>query len=145
MTHNDNTLRSKLIRLAAARPDLREHLLPLVREAALDTSAPDVTPQVGDILSSSWGYDQTNVDFYEVRKVMGSMIVLQKVENKIVRDSVSTVYVVPALGQYKGAPIRRKVGPRWNGEGYTVNISSYAGASKWDGTPMGQTAAGWGH
>ena len=142
---DDVALRSKIIRLAAARPDLREHLLPLVKEAALDTAAPVVTPQVGDILSSSWGYDQTNVDFYEVRKVMGSMIVLQKVENKIVRDSGSMVYVVPVLGQHKGATIRRKFGPRWNGEGYNVNISSYAIASKWNGTPMGQTAAGWGH
>jgi hypothetical protein len=145
MTHNDNALRSKLIRLAASRPDLREHLLPLVREAALDTSAPGVTPQVGDILFSSWGYDQTNVDFYEVRKVTGSMVVLQKLQNKVVRDSGPTVYVVPALGQYKGELLRRKFGPSWRGDSYSVSIKSYAGASKWDGNPVGQTAAGWGH
>ena len=25
-----------------------------------------MNPQIGDIVYSSWGYDQTNVDFYEV-------------------------------------------------------------------------------
>ena len=145
MTHNDNTLRSKIIRLAASRPDLREHLLPLVREAAFDTSAPGVTPQVGDILSSSWGYDQTNVDFYEVRKVMGSLIAVQKLQNKVVRSSGPEVYVVPALGQYKGEILRRKFGPSYRPDGYSVRLHASSTAYKWDGRPEGQTAAGWGH
>lgn len=145
MTHNDNTLRSKIIRLAASRPDLREHLLPLVKEAALDTSAPGVTPQVGDILSSSWGYEQTNVEYYEVRKVTGSIIVIQGLKNKVVRSSGHEVYVVPDLGQYKGEILRRKFSPTYSPEGYSVRIHASSTAYKWDGRPEGQTAAGWGH
>jgi hypothetical protein len=142
----DATLRSKLIRLAAARPDLREHLLPLVKEAALSIGdAPGVAPQVGDILYSSWGYDQTNIDFFEVRKVSGSMIVIQKIEDKIVRNDGPMHYVVPVPGQYTGVPFRRKFGPRWNGKGYVVSINSAASASLWDGIPKGETSAGYGH
>ena len=142
---DDSALRGRLIRLAHSRPDLREHILPLVKEAALGMDAPVVAPQVGDILYSSWGYDQTNIDFYEVRKVTGSMVVLQKLENKIVRNDGPMHYVVPVPGQHKGVPLRRKFGPRWNGEGYTVSIGSHASASLWDGTPKGETGWGYGH
>lgn len=140
----DVALRKNVIRLAAARPDLREHLLPLVREAAA-VVPPEDAPKVGDILYSSWGYDQTNIDFYEVRRVMGSMIVIQELENKIVRNDGPMHYVVPITGQYKGAPLRRKFGPRWNGKGYAVSVHSSASASLWDGTPKGETGWGYGH
>ncbi len=33
------------------------------------------TLKVGDLLSYSWGYDQTNVDFYEVLEVKGKRVV----------------------------------------------------------------------
>lgn len=142
---DDPVLRGRLIRLAHSRPDLREHLLPLVKEAALGTDAPVIAPQVGDILYSSWGYDQTNIDFYEVRKVTGSMVVLQQLEDKIVRNDGYMHYVVPVPGRYKGVPLRRKFGPSWRGDEYTVGIKSYASASKWDGTPKGETGWGYGH
>lgn len=141
---DDAALRKNVIRLAAARPDLREHLLPLVKEAAA-VVPPEDAPKVGDILYSSWGYDQTNIDFYEVRRVMGSMIVIQELENKIVRNDGPMHYVVPITGQYKGAPLRRKFGPRWNGKGYAVSVHSSASASLWDGTPKGETGWGYGH
>lgn len=34
--------------------------------------------RVGDILRSLWGYEQTNVDFYEVVAVSGSMVTLRE-------------------------------------------------------------------
>lgn len=148
----DPTLRSRLIRLAYANPDLREHLLPLVKEAAAVQGPygdavvpPEDAPKVGDILYSSWGYDQTNIDFYEVRRVMGSMIVIQGLKSKIVRSSGDTDYVVPVTGQYKGAPLRRKFVPRWSGKGYAVRIEFSISASLWNGTPKGETAFGYGH
>ena len=137
---SDN-LRSRIIRLAHTRPDLRPHLLPLLKEAA---DVP-VTPQVGDILYSSWGYDQTNIDFYEVRKVTGSMVVIQELEKRVVRDWGHTVNVVPVPGQYKEAPLRRKFGPSWRGDSYAVSINSFARSSLWDGVPLAQTGSGYGH
>jgi hypothetical protein len=34
--------------------------------------------KVGDIVTSSWGYDQTNVDFYKVTAVKNSMIEIRQ-------------------------------------------------------------------
>lgn len=40
--------------------------------------------KVGDILSMSWGYDQTNVDFFRVKELKGrTMVVLQPVKLKV--------------------------------------------------------------
>jgi hypothetical protein len=35
--------------------------------------------KVGDIFYTSWGYDQTNVDFFEVTKVAGKMLTVQAI------------------------------------------------------------------
>lgn len=37
----------------------------------------------GDIFVSSWGYDQTNVDFYEVVKVAAKTVTLIPIERKV--------------------------------------------------------------
>lgn len=34
--------------------------------------------KIDDVISSSWGYDQTNVDFYKVIAVKGSMIEIRQ-------------------------------------------------------------------
>ena len=40
---------------------------------------------VGDILYSSWGYDQTNIDFYQVTSLVGKkMVMLTKIASRIV-------------------------------------------------------------
>lgn len=39
---------------------------------------------VGKILVSTWGYDQTNVDFYKVVRESESFVWLQKIGNKVV-------------------------------------------------------------
>lgn len=38
--------------------------------------------EVGTILVSQWGYDQTNVDFYEVVKATKTMVYVQRIEKK---------------------------------------------------------------
>lgn len=37
----------------------------------------------GDIFVRSWGYDQTNVDFYEVVKVAAKTVTLIPIERKV--------------------------------------------------------------
>ena len=46
-----------------------------------------MNPQIGDIVYSSWGYDQTNVDFYEVVGKQGKITYSKSVllELKVVR------------------------------------------------------------
>ena len=93
------------------------------------------TLQVGAILYSSWGYDQTNVDFYKVKRLIGkTMVELIKVGSAHVEGSgmshgmADQVVAVPEaeLGQ----AFKRKASA-----GNYVRIDSVCGASPWDGAP----------
>jgi hypothetical protein len=94
---------------------------------------------VGSILSSSWGYDQTNVDFYEVVAVTGKQVIIREIAAKQVgRDSV-----VPVIGKFVGAPMR-KAPSIYRGKPW-VKINSYASAKLWDGKPAYETPSEEGH
>ena len=43
--------------------------------------------KVGDILHHSWGYDQTNCDFYQVVEVKPASVILRKIGTKTVPGS----------------------------------------------------------
>jgi hypothetical protein len=93
-------------------------------------------PQVNDILLSTWGYDQTNSNYYKVLKVMGSfveLIELNEVETAH-KDGWMFGTTVPVLTSTKGVSFRKKFKDGYNG-GYSVKINSFAGAGLWDGTP----------
>jgi hypothetical protein len=91
---------------------------------------------VGDILNSSWGYDQTNVNFYEVTDVRGKMVVIREISQRRVSDD----RVTAAPGRFIGPPVRRKVS-----QGGSVKVTQSQHASKWDGKPSYRTPAGFGH
>jgi len=98
---------------------------------------------VGDILYSSWGYDQTNIDFYEVTKVIGPKFVeIRGLAQKTVRQDQTADYVVPIPGRYarNSKPMKKRVKP-----GDSVKITSYASAHKWGGKPLYQTSPLYGH
>ena len=96
--------------------------------------------KVGDILTSSWGYEQTNYDFYEVVALNGkSMVTLRKLARKSDETGWLRGTTVPVPGQYVGEPFRRKASASSYNEAY-VSINSYAGAWKWDGKPENYTA-----
>jgi len=105
--------------------------------------------KLGDILKMSWGYDQTNVDFFEVTKLVGkTMIEIRKVANKIVRGAGEPQeFVVPVPGEYLtwdpefAKPLRKKP----NAEGRVKIYSWGAGAYPWNGKPAYKTGAMWGH
>lgn len=95
--------------------------------------------KVGDLLYSSWGYDQTNIDFYKVLAVSGKSIKIVQVADKIVGTSGQDDLVVPT-DKAIGAPMVRRVSTN----GY-VKINSYASASFYAGKPMRQTNPQFGH
>jgi hypothetical protein len=96
--------------------------------------------KIGDILESSWGYDQTNVDFYQVVKSTASTVTLRKINAKTVAGDGWTGKVTPIKDDFDDAePLRRKVKDGWNGEPY-VKVKSYAMAHRWDGKPVNYTA-----
>ena len=51
--------------------------------------------KVGDIFVDSWGYDQTNVDFYLVTKKLKASIKIVKIGSKVVATSIGSEMVVP--------------------------------------------------
>ncbi|MGS0621257.1 hypothetical protein [Xanthomonas oryzae] len=89
------------------------------------------TLAVGAVLVSSYGYEQTNVDFYQVVAVQNRTVTLRE----LVQDRQDTGHMsgttTPVPGQYtKAEPIRKRVNPR-NG----VKLSSSSYAHPWDGRP----------
>jgi len=87
---------------------------------------------VGDILSSSWGYEQTNVTFYQVTRVTKSSVelgTLKSVEDYDGQAMVGTK--VPCPGEFANA--NRFVKRVSN---YGVKLSSHEYARLWDGKPQ---------
>jgi len=98
---------------------------------------------VGDIFVSSWGYDQTNVDFYQVVKTLPSMIIIREIEKQLVRGrGEPTEYVMPMVNKFIGVPLRKKV-QDYQGRAY-VRLNSFSSAHKWDGKPQQQTGGAYG-
>jgi len=97
------------------------------------------TPKVGDILVSSWGYDQTNVDFYKVTKLSpsGKSVTVVRIKSAITEKGSMSGTSVPAVphevSDYKGEPMTKRVNLTENG--YNVTLTNYSGAYLWDGKP----------
>jgi hypothetical protein len=103
------------------------------------TTTQTTSPKLNDILVSSWGYDQTNIDFYKVIKVNGSFITLQPLDNKIVeRLNEMAEKVVPSQHNHPYKKIIRKKFKPSNYKGYCVKIESYEFAYPYDGQPTEQ-------
>jgi hypothetical protein len=115
-----------------------------------------VQPKVGDILYSSWGYDQTNIEFFKVVKVSEFSVWIQEVGSKIVEvtgwahekvvPTDSSTYRVrnwdnekddwDNVNTYitKTYPIKRhKI--QYYKDGYGVILNSFSVAQLWDGKP----------
>lgn len=79
------------------------------------------TLQVGDILKASWGYDQTNIDYWQVTAVLGGQTVELREIGSISRDTGWLQgECVPAPGKFLGEPMKKRVS-----EGNCVKFASY--------------------
>ena len=91
----------------------------------------------GTILVSTWGYDQTNVDFYRVVRSTSASVWLQGVGQELTGETgFLSEYVVPSEAPI-GDVFRRKAQTFMGTTG--VSLNSYASARVWDGTPVLQT------
>ena len=112
-------------------------------------------PQVGDVLVSSWGYDQTNIDFWRVVGLTpsGKSARIVPAGQRVVDYSKGSERVVPGelvtgadgmLGMTTSLIRWYEMHGEWEWcvgvpVGYKVT------AHLWDGQPRYQTALGWGH
>jgi hypothetical protein len=97
--------------------------------------------KAGDVLVSSWGYDQTNIDFYEVVSVKAKSVKIMKIGSKCVEmNGPGGNRVIPDKGNYYGEAMTKVVGA-----GGSVRIASYASAYPWDGNARYETDSMYGH
>lgn len=131
---------------------------------------PEPAVKVGDFFVSSWGYDQTNVDFYKVVGLTksGKSVRVQKWSQALDYSTGPQDYVVPGekpatytdwsactegmdywerqeVKVTRDVPVetkRLKVGGYF---GASFSVNSYSSAHLWDGKPEYQTGHGYGH
>ncbi|MGL4968351.1 MAG: hypothetical protein ACRC67_44470 [Inquilinus sp.] len=94
--------------------------------------------QLGHVLYSLWGYEQTNVNFYQVTRLIGRNTVELRELHQLIQDGQhwATGKAMPRLDDFQGEPFVRRV----DGATQTVRISSYRSARVWDGRPLDWTA-----
>jgi len=89
------------------------------------------TLKIGDILSSSWGWEQTNVEFYQVVVVSKASVTLRQIAASIKQTGYMSGETLPCPDTFIGEPFQRRVSvSNW------VRISNYAAASPWNGRPQ---------
>jgi hypothetical protein len=110
---------------------------------AREEVAPQPSARVGDILYTSGGYEQTNVNFYEVVAVSGQSVTIRKISKHVVADHTYSVDVMPNPGSFVGEPKKKRVQKSGGGK-YEVKVNDDH-AWLWEGKPKPETAAGYGH
>ncbi|WP_297339182.1 hypothetical protein [Pseudophaeobacter sp.] len=93
--------------------------------------------KVGDIFVSSWGYGQTNVDYYEVTNLIGKTMVEVRPISTTRVDGEENGWMsgasVPKAGAFYGEKQRRRV--LVDESGPALKVRSYAYAFPWNGKP----------
>lgn len=105
-------------------------------------------PEVGSVLVASWGYDQTNVDFYQVVKASKASVWVLPMSQEVVKaNSFMSEYVVPKevvkehfvwqwdVEAQVNVKVQKEVKPemyRWNKYGY-AKVGYGQAAQVWDG------------
>jgi hypothetical protein len=79
--------------------------------------------KLGDVFRSSWGYDQTNVDYYQVTKLIGKTMVEIR---EIAQDRFDTTSMsgkcIPVADDFISEPIRKK----FNGNYIKISSCQFA-------------------
>jgi hypothetical protein len=146
MTHYSEllqTIENEVENEAAINICLADALFAEYKREEVEYSNPFINTglQVGDIYVSTWGYEQTNVNFYQVIKVTAKTVTVREIEARL---HETTGYlsrtVMPVRGAFKfnAVPIRRTFRTY---QGLTcISINSYEGARNWDGKPQYATS-----
>lgn len=106
------------------------------------------TLKVGDILYASWGYDQTNIDWFKVDKLMGKhKVTLVPLGSKITGETPEGYddRVLPAEQVDRNAFVTGSKNYMVDGSNNSVTLASFAWAMPWDGKFRYETQSGYGH
>ena len=121
-----------------------------------DTENPVIVPAdlIGTFFVSSWGYDQTNIDFYKVVAATAKCIKIQQWSAQRDDHQRLTPGDGPATSYHRpynyetglhGDPVvtvakvqLKRIAAGWQGRPW-ITLTSYSGASQWDGAPQSDT------
>ena len=109
-------------------------------------------PRVCEILVSSWGYDQTNIDFWCVvgLTASGKSVRIVPAGKRVVEQFTGGERVAPGALVWEQDDATTSL-IRWydfcDGREWCVGVPrGYKNTARlWDGEPVYQTAAGWAH
>jgi hypothetical protein len=105
------------------------------RESRKSTPEKLAKVQPGIIFYSSWGYDQTNVDFYQVKSVKGNFAIIQEIrqESEPGSSELMSSSVKGIKNAFIGDEIRKKINfNSWNNDPY-FHFNGFNDANVWDG------------
>ena len=97
--------------------------------------------QIGDFIYCSWGYDQTNVDFFKVVALKGKQTIeIVKVQKEYTEQKgVYGNKSIPTKVE-KSAPMTKRVGAN-----NSIALYGFTYGRKWDGVPQHETDSLYGH
>ena len=90
------------------------------------------TIKPGDILYTSWGCEQTNVEFYQVLRTTAQTVWLAEIDSCKESRGDMVAQVRPKPGIFRGDVFYRRIGTSWNGEPL-VRIDSCTNGRLWEG------------
>lgn len=90
--------------------------------------------KVGDIYVSTWGYEQTNIDFYQIIAIKPASVTVRKIRKTTRPEGFMSYMCLPVKDGFIGKPFNR----RFSGEGFAIN--SYSCALPWDGNEVNSTS-----
>lgn len=92
--------------------------------------------KIGDIFVATWGYDQTNADFFQVVGTTAKGVKVRHIKSKENVDGQSmTGTAVPIKNAFDGAVKTRKIYMFYDQEHFNAG-ESYGSAEPWDGNPV---------
>ena len=103
-------------------------------KSKLKKAMEDAPVKVGDIFYNSWGYDQTNIDWYQVVSVSptGKTCKIREIQANVKDTGNMTGETTPIPNKFKGPAKQKKI----RVSGSEVNLPMEFGwCPKWDGRP----------
>ena len=96
--------------------------------------------KVGDIYQCTWGWEQTNVNYYQVVQKTAKMVRIKPIRSRTTEDGYCCGHSVPCKDEFKtgdyydpfvkGEKLCKVYDDGW------IRLSSDHSACKWDGHPM---------
>jgi hypothetical protein len=95
------------------------------------TKTPTHNVTIGTIYRAHWGYEQTNVDYYEVVNTTPKTVVLRPIAQHLIEvTGHMSARVAPNPGEYTGPEFRRRI---TGGDRSAIRVNTVFNAYPWTG------------